>query len=170
MNLVVAGLFIISCGNQNPQEMEKQAAEMKSNEIAVESSGIDFSLKALDGELITLSDYRGKTVVVNFWATWCKPCLIEMPDLNDLYNERKPELAVIGITLESGEVDQVIPVVSEMNLDYPIVMGDQAVAAVFGDIVAFPTTFIVDASGKITQKYIGTMTRKKLESLVEQAN
>ncbi|MFQ5584021.1 MAG: TlpA family protein disulfide reductase, partial [Calditrichia bacterium] len=115
----------------------------------------EFTLNNLEGEEISLSDYRGKVVLVNFWATWCMPCLKEMPDLiklNDKYSEK--EFEVLGIVVASKE-ENVRKTVDNLRVNYPVLWGTNEVIKEFGNINSIPRTFILDKEGNIVEDISG---------------
>jgi thiol-disulfide isomerase/thioredoxin len=120
-----------------------------------------FSLNGLAGSTLSHSTLAGKVALVDFWATWCKPCLDEIPHWNSLqarYTGRG--LTVLGIIVQSGSAAEIKASVEKLKIDYPIVIGDEAVARGFGGLTGFPTTFLVDRSGLIRKKYTGQYPSK----------
>lgn len=116
----------------------------------------DFVVQTLDGENYDSEELKGQITVVDFWATWCAPCIKEMPDYNALYKKLKSDkFEMVGITLASGDAKTVKNFIKNLTINYPIYMGNDKVAADFGGIVAFPTTFIIDQNWNIVQKYVG---------------
>ena len=123
----------------------------------------DFSLPDLAGNTTILSQLRGKVVLVNFFTVWCQPCRHEMPDLNAIYKEsREKGVVVLGICL-NADPKQLQVLVKQLQLDYPVLLGTEKVSKDYGDIVAVPTTFILNKEGKIAEKITGP--RKKEEFL-----
>jgi thiol-disulfide isomerase/thioredoxin len=114
-----------------------------------------FALKGLDGKTVSLADLRGKVVLLNFWATWCGPCRMEVPDLVELQKKYKDQLQVIGLVVDSAEEAEVRSFVKEFGINYPIANAPDELRMQFGGIPALPTTFIVDAQGRVVQKHIG---------------
>ncbi len=127
----------------------------------------DFKLTSLDGKEVSLSDYKGKVILVNFWATWCPPCLAEMPDLNKLYvNYKDKGLQILGLSISSRARD--IPKkVKQSGVTYPILLESEPVAAKFGGFGAIPQTFIIDKNGKIVHSITGARSYKAFEKLIK---
>ena len=116
----------------------------------------NFDVVTLDGDPLKLSDLRGKTVIINFWATWCGPCIVEIPDLIALQEELGTEkFAVVGLSMDMVEEEIVKEFVESMDVNYPIAIDEGAIAEEFGGIFSLPTTFVVDKEGKIKQRTIG---------------
>jgi peroxiredoxin len=121
----------------------------------------DFSLVDTSGNTVSLSQMKGKVIVVNFFTIWCQPCRHEMPDLNAIYKENKDKgLSMVGICL-NADPNQLKVLVKQLNLDYPVLLGTDQVSKDYGEIVGVPTTFIIDKQGKIVDKIVGA--RKKDE-------
>lgn len=111
-------------------------------------------------------DLMGKVVVVDFWAVWCAPCIEEIPNYNLLHNEQdSDEFAILGITVESGPIDDVRPYLAEFGMEYPVVMGQEEVSKAFGGINAFPMTFVISPDWKIFKRYIGQFPPDKKEQI-----
>lgn len=130
--------------------------------VAAES----FTLTDAAGKTHRLSDYRGKWVIVNFWATWCPPCLEEIPDLVSITESRK-DVQVLGIAMEFQDAPQVLQFAEGMFVNYPIVLGDAKAAAQFGQVSGLPTTFIFDPSGALASRHQGKLTRRQIEQLMD---
>jgi cytochrome c biogenesis protein CcmG/thiol:disulfide interchange protein DsbE len=120
----------------------------------------DFSLKSVDGKTIKLSDYKGKVVIVDFWATWCGPCRRGIPDLVSLQKEFKDDLVIIGISLDAEKTIKDVPgFVKSYSINYPIVYGDEKVIMAYGGIQSIPTAFVVDKKGNVVDRHIGLVSK-----------
>lgn len=114
-----------------------------------------FALQDLDGKTVSLKDFGSKVIVVDFWATWCGPCRMEIPHLNQLYLDNKAKgLQVIGISMDDGS-DAVRQFLLKNRIDYPVVMGNDGIANDFGGVEGLPTKFIIDRSGNVVRKLVG---------------
>jgi len=128
----------------------------------------DFTLYTLNGEEVKLSDYLGKVVIIDFWATWCAPCRRGIPDLISIQDEYKDDLVVIGISFDQPATqDELVPFIERYGINYPVVLGNIEVSAAYGNIQAIPTSFIIDQEGNIINKHIGLVSKS---TLVEQIN
>jgi thiol-disulfide isomerase/thioredoxin len=125
----------------------------------------NFTLTDSDGKSHSLSAYRGKWLIVNFWATWCPPCLEEIPDLVAIKEARK-DVDVIGIAMEFQDARQVVQFADGMFVNYPIVLGDRKISQSIGQVDGLPTTFIYDPQGKLAERHVGKITRKQIERLI----
>jgi thiol-disulfide isomerase/thioredoxin len=135
--------------------------------FAAAAGAQEFSLIDATGKTHRLSDYRGKWVLVNFWATWCPPCLEEMPDLGSLYDARRDrDLVVIGIAMDYRSREEVIEFADNMLVSYPIVLGEKKVTEQFARIRGLPTTLIYDPEGLLVKTHVGAITRRQVESII----
>jgi thiol-disulfide isomerase/thioredoxin len=115
----------------------------------------NFSLRTLDGQEITLSELKGKVVLLDFWATWCGPCKDSIPYLAQLYNiNREKGIELIGMNVDKGDIGIVRHFVKSMDIPYPIIITPEDVARNFG-VSALPTTILIDKKGKIRGKIVG---------------
>ena len=131
----------------------------------------NFKLKRTNGEELRLSDYRGKVVLLDFWATWCGPCKRGIPDLIDIQKKYSGKVQVIGISVDADTKPDVIPFIKEFGINYPIVYASTEVIKSYGDIYLIPTVFILDQSGHIVYKHEGLVEKsiyvKKINELLK---
>ena len=128
-----------------------------------------FELDTLDGRTVRLSDFRGKAVVLNFWATFCSPCKIETPWLAELYSNYKGQgLEIIGVSLDDGGRKTIEQFVKKMKVNYPVVIGNHFVADNYGGVRFIPQTFFIDRRGNIVNHTLGLGTKSDLENEIKQ--
>jgi peroxiredoxin len=130
---------------------------------AAKQEAPDFTLNDIDGRPVSLADYRGKVVILDFWAPWCPPCKREIPDLislQDQYADRG--LRIVGIGLDRE--DNVASFVRQNGINYPVMVGDDEIAGLYGGIPGIPTTFIIDRQGKIVRRFEGYTSRAVFEN------
>ena len=132
----------------------------------------EFELPLLSGDTFRLADHRGKTVILDFWATWCSPCEVQMPVLDTLHQARTgasarggPELVVVGISVDTDPAAKVEAWIEERGIGYPIALGSTALAQQYGAI-GFPSLYIVDPAGRIHTHHTGVLSRPELEDLL----
>ena len=130
----------------------------------------DFTLNALDGRPLKLSDYRGKAVLLNFWATWCEPCKIEMPWFVDLQKKYGPEgLQVVGIAMDDSAPKDIADFAQKLGVNYPILIGKEEVGTEYGGVQYLPSTFYISRDGKILERVFGLVSRSEIESNIQKA-
>jgi thiol-disulfide isomerase/thioredoxin len=130
----------------------------------------DFTLETLDGKSVTLSSLRGKAVVVNFWATWCGPCKIETPWLVELQNQYGAQgLQIVGVAMDDSGKDEIARFAKDMGMNYPVVLGKEAVGQAYGGVDALPESFFVGRDGKIVDKIMGLEGRSEIEDAIKKA-
>ena len=124
----------------------------------------DFALPDLEGKTVRLSDFKGKVIILDFWATWCPPCVKEIPHFIELYEQYKENgFQMIGIAIQSGSASNVRQFAEEHGINYPILMGNREITREYGGINAIPTTFVIDRQGRIVEKYIGYRAKEIFE-------
>lgn len=129
---------------------------------------VDFELPGLDGNVHRLSDYRGKWVLVNYWATWCPPCREELPELEIFYNNHKDDDAVvIGVDMENINEDRLRKFVDKQFLSFPILMSKPVARSELGAIPGLPTSFLIDPAGEVVARQVGPVTAEDLEQFIE---
>lgn len=127
----------------------------------------NFSLMNLDGKTVQLSDYRGQWVVVNYWATWCAPCIKEIPELAELHSERD-DITVLGLDYEDIERERLDEFLSKLEVTYPILLLDVYAMPEGLEVPrALPTTYIVNPEGMRVRTFIGPVTRTQVERAID---
>jgi len=115
----------------------------------------DFSLIDTKGKKISLSDFKGKVVILDFWATWCPPCRRGIPDLISIKKQYKNKIAIVGISLDTDSKSEVVPFAKKYGINYHIVYGTNKVVHDYGNIEAIPTSFIINQKGEIVNRHVG---------------
>ena len=159
--LVVVG---VGCAPQKPSVTGRPDEGQ-----AYEAPG--FSIPSLDGSggSIDLASYEGQVVLLDFWATWCPPCRVELPALNKLYEELKDEgFVLIGMTVDQGSPAQVSEAVSRYQLKYPVGLAGPEAQQAYGGIRAVPTKFLLDRQGAVRKHYVGVVQEAQLRSDIEE--
>jgi thiol-disulfide isomerase/thioredoxin len=128
-----------------------------------------FSLTDTQGKTHKLADYKGKWVLVNFWATWCPPCLEEIPDLVALYENKKNNLIVIGVALDYRNPKQVADFAQSMQVSYPIVLGTPKLASQVGPVDGLPTSYLYNPAGKLVAHQVGGVTKEGVEEYIQRS-
>jgi len=124
----------------------------------------DFELLDVNGKKVRLSDFKGKVIILNFWATWCPPCRAEIPGFIELYKKYKDKgVEIIGISLDEGGVRDVFPFMKEFGINYQVLIGNYKVTQDYGGIRGIPTTFVIDKKGNIRAKYVGYRPKEGFE-------
>ena len=170
-------LMLITCGCRKKQTEPTQQTDVetqaKSAKPVADSTppttggkpAPAFTLQDLDGKNISLSDFRGKVVILDFWATWCPPCIKEIPDFIELYEKYKDKgFAMLGISLDQAGISVVKSFAQKYKINYPIMMTDGQVDKAYGGITSIPTTFIIDPAGNMQKKYVGYIEKAVFEA------
>jgi len=130
------------------------------------SKAPDFTLQDIQGKAVRLSDYAGKVVIINFWATWCPPCKQELPDFVKFYNSNcSKNVVIIGIAVGST-LEDVKRMAAEYKITYPLCLSDGKVESLYGGVRFVPTTVVIDKKGNIQQKRSGMMSENELAEIV----
>ena len=190
--VVVVGLMWAAVHNlrQRRLEMERQAATHvalvpdNGNSTVGQSGGADedaqidmrgktapaFTLVSLEGKKMSLADYKGKAVLVNFWATWCGPCKLEMPWFIDLQNKYASQgFTVLGVSEDDGDKAEVAKFASKMGVNYPILLENGGIGKAYGGVEYLPTSYYVGRDGKIVAESAGLISKDEIEANIKKA-
>jgi peroxiredoxin len=130
----------------------------------------DFTLQSLDGKTVHLSDFRGKAVLLNFWATWCQPCKIEMPWFAELQKQYGPEgLQVVGIAMDDASPGDIAKFARDLGVNYPVLLGKEAVGDAYGGVQFLPATFYIGRDGKVVDRVFGLKSRGEIEDDIKKS-
>jgi peroxiredoxin len=130
----------------------------------------DFTLESLDGKSMRLSDLRGKAVLLNFWATWCTPCKIEMPWFVEMQRQYGAQgLQIVGVAMDDASKEDIAKFAKDMGVNYPILIGKEAVGDEYGGVPALPETFFIGRDGKIVDKILGLKGKGDIEEDIKRA-
>lgn len=166
--LLIAILAMIAAGKYLTRIRKHGAVTLVGDVRGV--SAPDFELASLDGKKIRLSDYRGKAVLLNFWATWCSPCKVEMPWFVDLQKKYGSDgLVILGVAMDDSEAPKIAQFTSELGVNYPVLLGTDKVSEEYGNVQFLPTTFYIDREGRIIGKDTGLLGRGEIEENIQKA-
>ncbi len=158
--LAVLILLAAACSSSRPVKAAKGEKERK--------PAPDFSLQDSQGRTVRLADYKGKVVLLDFWATWCGPCKIEIPWFIEFQRQYKDRgFSVIGVSMDEGGWEVVRPFVDEMKMNYPVLIGSDEAASAFGGVDVLPTTFIIDKQGRIAATHMGLTSKSEFEETIK---
>lgn len=152
--------------DEKPESSEKQSPDKKEQSVRTHPllKAPHFSLQDLKGNTVSLSEFKEKVVILNFWAIFCPSCRKGIPEFIELYNQYKDRgLEIIGVSLDRGGVKQVLPFVRKNNINYTILIGDQNIVRAYGGIQYIPTTFVIDPHGNIYKGYVGVTKKSQFE-------
>ena len=174
---IVLTLVVSACGgtaSDQPAEASSEEAPLNNGPAVLDPNASaeanadlpapapDFSVSTLEGAEFALAAHRGEVILVNFWATWCGPCIIEIPDLQRLYDTYQDRgLTVLGVSVEDGEDDLVREFVAEYTMTYPVAISME-MADEFGGVYGLPTTFVIDKNGQIVERVIGLFPTEEM--------
>lgn len=157
-------VFLIVVGCSTSRTAHAQAVKPSKDRKAAP----DFTLKDANGKPVRLSDFRGKAVILDFWATWCGPCKVEIPWFIEFQRKYKDRgLVVLGVASGDEEWSVVRPFADKIKINYPVVLGNDTTADLYGGIEALPTTFLIDRDGRIAKIHIGLAAKEDFEDAIE---
>ncbi len=151
----IAGFLLLSGCARDPQTVHAAVKPIEKRQVAPE-----FALKDADGKIVKLSDYKGKVVLLNFWATWCGPCKIEIPWFKEFETTYKNKnFAVLGVAMDDEGWDIVKPYIEQQKINYRTLLGTEPVGALYGGVDSLPTSFLIDREGRIAAIHIGLVSK-----------
>jgi len=156
--------FFAGCNSQRAVKAAESVKPDKDRRPAPE-----FTLKDADGKTVRLEDYKGKVVLLDFFATWCGPCKIEIPWFMEFERKHKDKgFSVLGVSMDDEGWEVVKPFLADLGVNYRVVIGNDSTAQLYGGVDALPTTFLIDRTGKIAAVHIGLASKKDFEDGVDQ--
>ncbi len=162
--VVLAVSIVLALAGCSRSDIRVQAAASLKPEVERKPAP-EFSLKDLNGKTVKLSDYRGKVVLLNFWATWCGPCKIEIPWFAEFEQKHKDQgFAVLGVSMDEEGWDVVKPFLEEHRVNYRVLMGSDQVAQLYGGVDSLPTSFIIDRDGRVASVHIGLVSKSDYQN------
>lgn len=162
-SILAAALGLTATGCGSPKAVKAAVKAEKDRKPAP-----DFSLKDVHGREVKLSDYKGKVVLLNFWATWCGPCKIEIPWFIDFEQRFKDRgFAVLGVSMDEDGWESVKPYLEGRKVNYRVVIGSDEVADQYGGVSSLPTSFILDQTGRIASVHVGLVSKSVYQNEIE---
>ncbi len=159
-----AALTIAGCSAGEPVAV----AESSLKPVDDRNVAPDFELRDASGQVVRLSDYRGKVVLLNFWATWCGPCKLEIPWFIEFEKKNSDRgFAVLGVSMDEDGWDAVKPYLEQARVNYRVLMGTDEAAMLYGGVQSLPTSFLIDHDGKIARVHIGLVSKADYENDIE---
>lgn len=163
-SLLVVSLLLAGCSGSPELTVDAAGPKGSAKGAKASKAAPNFTLKDADGRTVSLSDYKGKVVLLNFWATWCGPCKIEIPwfvEFEQKYKDRG--FAVLGVSMDEDGWEVVKPYLAKAKINYRILLGNDDVAAQYGGVESLPTTLVIDKAGNIHRKHEGLVSRSEYE-------
>ncbi|NIP43924.1 MAG: redoxin domain-containing protein [Gammaproteobacteria bacterium] len=158
--------FVLLGINLLPRTAQPSNTLVGNHALQIGEPAPEFELQSSDGESISLGDYSGSVVLINFWATWCAPCELEMPDIEEKYKEYNPEFKVIAVNFDEPAKD-VDAFVDELGLTFDVVLDPGSVVQELYRVRGYPTSYFVDQDGILRFQHIGIMTMGQLEEYLD---
>jgi len=151
-----SALLLFLAGCSHPRELKSEAQR---------KAAPNFTLKDADGNPVNLTDYRGKVVLVNFWATWCGPCEVEIPWFVEFEQKYRDQgFAVLGLSMDDDGWKAVRPYIASHKINYRVMIASEVVSQQFGDIDSLPTSFVLDRQGRIATNHVGLVDKRDYQN------
>ncbi len=158
-------LFLTACSRPAPNNEAASTVKASSERKAAP----EFTLKDADGKTVSLADYKGKIVLLNFWATWCGPCKVEIPWFVEFEKQYKDKgFAVLGVAMDEEGWDVVRPYIQEKKVNYRVLLGNDSTAEAYGGVESLPTTFLIDREGRIASTHVGLVSRSDYQNEINE--
>lgn len=172
--LLLAATLVTSRGLASPQGQRdaQSGSQGPARGPEIGSQAPDFKLNVLNGQgkTMQISSLKGKAVLVNFWATWCEPCKIEMPWLVELQKKYGPQgLQIVGVAVDDAEEKTISEFARKMKVNYPVLIGTEKVADTYGGVAGLPTSFFLDRGGKVVNRVTGLVSESEIEDSVKKS-
>ncbi len=171
IGLVSWGIYdYVRSSDEGMKEQTEQQEEVGINQGNIAPN---FTLETLEGGKTKLTDYRGKNIIVNFWATWCPPCRAEMPDMQSFYDKHHDEdFVILAVNLTSTESNRsnIQPFLEELGVTFPVLLDEENEVAEEYKVVGYPTSYFIDKAGTIRYKVVGPMNREFMQKQVKAMN
>lgn len=170
ISLFLTAITFVSCSSDNRNDIES-GAQVPGTAEAGQNADLpdapDFTLESLDGSDFTLSDHKGKVILLNIWATWCPPCREEIPDFMEIQEEMKDDgVLFVGVATDIEGWEVVRPFAKEFEINYPIMVDDGVVSHKYGPIQGIPMSFIINRMGQVEYMLPGMVTKEMLKPLI----
>ena len=163
----VAFVLILGGCNRSYNSVKAAGSSVKSEKER--KAAPEFALKDADGRTARLADYKGKVVLLNFWATWCGPCKIEMPWFMEFERKYKDQgFNVVGVSMDEEGWAVVKPFIADMAVNYRVLQGSDSIAQLYGGVDALPTTFLIDRDGKVAATHVGLAAKSEFENGIKE--
>ncbi len=163
--LVLLTVLIVQAMGTNAEKTTQEIKEDDKNTgLGIGLKAPDFELKNLSGEPVKLSNYNGKKVMLNFWATWCPPCKAEMPDMQKLHEEARDDLVILAVNIDPE--NDVAGFAKQMGISFPILIDKDYVVNKTYQIISIPTSYFIDENGIIQAKHIGAMNLNAMKQYI----
>lgn len=174
VSIMIMAVLMLSCTADKANGSDKKPVEQKQSRTTATSQSDqyvlapDFALEDLNGDVVRLSEYQGKVVFLNFWATWCPPCRAEIPHFIELVEQYGDDgFEVIGVDLDPRDFSKVQTFVDQQGINYTILYDTKGVSQMYGGIQYIPTTFVINREGKVVEQIQGSKSKYEFESIIK---
>ncbi len=150
------------------KENTTDPASQQSEDLKIGTKAPDFELKTLSGETVKLSSFKGKKVMLNFWATWCPPCKAEMPEMEQFYKQGNNDVVILAVNIDTE--NDVKGFADKNGITFPILLDKENKVNGMYQIISIPTTFFIDRNGVIKNKYTGSMKQDMMKQFTDEIN